>query len=158
MKLAMGVCLFARAAGAGAPPDTGAVLNKLHSWNLTEIEAGKLAQDNGHAPATKSYGKMLVTDHASADQKVMALANEERIDLSAGTPVVGSSDLADLTAGPRFDKRFARSMVDEQKKNIAALTAARDSTTDDNLKKLLTDLIPTLQKHESMAESLERAK
>jgi putative membrane protein len=158
MKLAVGICLFTRAAGAGAPPETADVLNRLHRWNLTQIEAGKLAQDNGHGPATKSYGKMLVADHTSADQKVVALAKDERIDLSASEPVVGASALADLTAGPRFDKRFARSMLDDQKKNIATLTEARDSTTDGNLKKLLATLLPTLQKHEQMAEGLESAK
>jgi predicted outer membrane protein len=35
------------------------------------------------------------------------------------------------------------------------VTAARDSPTDAKLKKLLTDMLPTLQKHERMAESLE---
>ena len=49
-------------------------------------------------------------------------------------------------------------MVDDQKKQIAEVTEARDKTTDAKLKKLLTAVLPTLQKHESMAESLERAK
>ena len=101
---------------------------------------------------------MLVSDHTSADRKVVALAKQERIDLSAGTPVVGSKDLADLSAGPAFDRRFARSMIDDPKKDIAELPAARDSTTDAKLKALLTAILPTLEKHESMAESLEHGK
>jgi putative membrane protein len=154
--LGMGACLFASAARAADPPSTAAVLDKLHNSNLTEIEAGKLAQDNGHSKATKDYGKMLVSDHTSADNQVRALAKEEKIDLSAGTPVVGSSSLAELTAGPAFDHRFARSMVDDHKKAIAEVTAARDTTTDVKLKALLTGILPTLEKHESMAESLKK--
>jgi putative membrane protein len=156
--VAMGAFLFTGGARAADPPSTAVVLQKLHNANLTEIEAGKLAQDNGHSKATKDYGKMLVSDHTSADKQVVALAKQERIDLSAGTPVVGSKDLADLSAGPAFDGRFARSMVDDHKKDIAELTAARDSTTDVRLKALLTALLPTLEKHESMAESLEHGK
>ncbi len=156
--MAMGACLFVGAARAADPPSTADVLDKLHSSNLTEIEAGKLAQDNGHTKATKDYGKMLVSDHTSADKQVVALAKEEKIDLSASTPVVGSKSLADLTAGPAFDRRFARSMVDDHKKEIAEVTAARDQTTDPKLKTLLTAMLPTLEKHESMAESLEHAK
>jgi hypothetical protein len=49
-------------------------------------------------------------------------------------------------------------MVDDRKKEIAEVTAARDKTTDAKLKKLLSDLLPTLQKDESMAESLGKAK
>ena len=156
--VAMGGFLFVGEARAADPPSTAAVLQKLHSANLTEIEAGKLAQDNGHSNATKDYGKMLVSDHTSADKQVVALAKQEKIDLSPGTPVVGSKDLADLSAGPAFDRRFARSMVDDHKKDIAELTAARDSTTDAKLKALLTGILPTLEKHESMAESLEHGK
>ena len=158
--LATGACLFlfVGVVRAADPPSTADVLDKLHKSNLTEIEAGKLAQDNGHSKATKDYGKMLVSDHTSADNQVRALAKEEKIDLSASTPVVGSKSLADLTAGPAFDRRFARSMVDDHKKEIAEVTAARDTTTDAKLKTLLTDMLPTLEKHESMAESLEHRK
>lgn len=160
--LRTGACLFAflfvGAARAADPPRTADVLDKLHNSNLTEIEAGKLAQDNGHAKATKDYGKMLVADHTDADRQVRALAKEEKIDLSAGTPVVGSNSLADLTAGPAFDRRFARSMVEDHKKEIAEVTAARDATTDAKLKTLLTALLPALEKHESMAEGLEHRK
>jgi len=150
--------LFVGVVRAADPPTTAEVLDKLHNSNLTEIEAGKLAQDNGHAKATKDYGKLLVSDHTSADKQVVALAKEEKIDLSAGTPVVGSKDLADLSAGPAFDRRFARSMVADHKKDIAELTAARDTTTDAKLKALLTGILPTLEKHESMAQSLEHGK
>ena len=161
MKLAvmgMGTFLFVGAAGAADPPSTADVLEKLHNSNLTAIEAGKLAQDNGHSKATKDYGKMLVTDQTSADEQVRALAKEERIDLSTSTPLVGSNNLADLTAGPRFDRRFARLMVDDHKKQIADATAARDSTTDAKLKALLTAMLPTMEKHETLAGSLVQGK
>ena len=153
-------CLLVGAAQAADPhpPTTAEVLDKLHNSNLTEIEAGKLAQDNGHSKATKDYGAMLVTDHASADKQVVALAKEEKIDLSPGTPVVGSRSLADLSPGPAFDCRFARSMVDDHKKEIAELTAVRDSTTDAKLRALLTGILPMLEKHENAAEGLEHGK
>jgi putative membrane protein len=159
MGMGMGACLFmGTAQAAEPPPSTAEVLEKLHKSNLTEIEAGKLAQDNGHSKATKDYGKMLVSDHTSADKQVVALAKEEKIDLSPSTPVVGSKDLADLSAGPAFDRRFARSMVDDHKKDIAELTAARDRTTDAKLKALLTALLPKLEQHERLAETLEHQK
>lgn len=46
-------------------------------------------------------------------------------------------------------------MVDDHKKEIAEVTADRDSTTDAKLKALLTAMLPTLERHQNMAESLE---
>jgi len=99
---------------------------------------------------------MLVTDQTSADKQVTALAKEEHVDLSASTPVVGSNELADLTAGRAFDLRFARWMANHQKKKVAEVTSARDNTADAKLEALLTAMLPTLQKHESLAGRLER--
>jgi len=156
--LQVGACVFIGAAWGADPPTTADVLAKLHNSNLTQIEAGKLAQDNGHSQATKDYGKMLVDDRTSADEQVMALAQEENIDLAASTPVVGANRLAELTAGRAFDRRFARSMVDGQQKEIASVTAALYKTKDPRLEDFLAALLPTLQKHESMAKSLEHGK
>jgi putative membrane protein len=156
--VALGACVFAGKARGVDSPTTADVVAKLHNWNLTEIEAGRLAQDYGHSKATKDYGKMLVADQTAADKQIIALAKEENIDLASSTPVVGSNRLADLTAGPAFDRRFARSMVDDQHKQIDEVTAARDRTNDPRLKKLLTTMLPTLEKHASMAESLEHGK
>ena len=150
--------VIAGVARAGDPPSASDVLAKLHTSNLTDIEAGKLAQDYGHSKATKDYGKMLVSDETSADKQVRSLAREESIDLSASTPVVGTNHLADLTAGPAFDHRFARWAVDHQKERLAEVTSARDNTTDAKLKALLTGMLPTLEKHASLAESLASVK
>lgn len=156
--LGMGACLFAGAARAADPPTTADVLDKLHKSNLTQIEAGKLAQDNGHSKATQDYGKMLVSDYTGADKQVVALAKEEGVDVSDSTPVVGTNKLADLSPGPAFDRRFARTTLGQSKKKIADVTAARDATTDAKLKALLTSMLPTLQKHEGLAEKLEHSK
>jgi hypothetical protein len=45
-------------------------------------------------------------------------------------------------------------MLGDHKKDIADVTDARDTTSDPKLKKLLTDLVPTLQKHEETARKI----
>ena len=45
-------------------------------------------------------------------------------------------------------------MVDDHKKDIAEVTEARNNTTDDQLKTLLSDILPTLQKHEDAAQKI----
>jgi predicted outer membrane protein len=92
---------------------------------------------------------MLVKDHSDADKKVNKVAKEEKVDL--GTP---SPKPMEMSAGADFDAKFAREMLDDHKKDIAEVTEARDKTDDLKLKKLLSDMLPTLQKHEETAQKI----
>ena len=135
---------------AADPPSTVEVLGKLHNADQGEIAMGKLAEKEGQSKEVKDFGKMLVKDHTGADKKVAVLAKQEKIDLGKPQPM----GMAEPASGPDFDSRFAQLMVEAHKKDIAALTKARDTTTDDKLKKLLTELLPTLQKHEDTAQKI----
>jgi putative membrane protein len=148
----LGVLLWCAAtASAADPPDTATVLGKVHQSNQKEIAAGKLAQKSGTSRQVKDYGKMLEKDHSAADKKVTALAKQEKIDLPSA-PL--SDDMSNMASDPMFDTKFAREMVDDHKKDIAEVTQARDATADPKLKKLLTELLPTLQKHEETAQKI----
>lgn len=139
---------------AADPPDTATVLGKLHKSNQKEIAAGKMAQKSGKSHDVKDYGKMLEKDHSAADKKVSALAKQEKVDLGAATAADSAGDMSGMASDPMFDKKFAQDMLDDHKKDIAEVTEARDSTADSKLKKLLTDLLPTLQKHEDTAKKI----
>jgi len=59
------------------------VLNEIHNVNALEITLDRLAQQKAESQAIKDYGQMLVTDHESADKKVMDFATTNNIMLSA---------------------------------------------------------------------------
>jgi putative membrane protein len=154
--LAGALALLGGRALAADPPVTADVLTQLHESDRKEIDAGKLAQKQGQSPQVRDYGKMLVKDHTAADKKVADLAKKENLPLTDATPASGAGPdhMKDMAAGSNFDEKFMRDMVEDHRKDIAAVTEARDSTTDDKLKKLLTDLLPTLQKHEDVAQKI----
>jgi putative membrane protein len=157
--LIAGVLLLAggpgRAADPPIPPTTTAdVLGTLHEADQKEVQAGKIAQKDGKSKAVRDYGQMLVKDHRAADDRVAALAQKENVDLMAATPSPGPNDMGTMANGPDFDKKFAQEMLDDHRKAIVALTAARNSTTDPQLRKLLTDMLPTLEKHAAAAQKI----
>jgi len=133
--------------------DTARVLGKLHRANQTEIDMGKMAQDHGTSKGVKDFGKMLVRDHAAADKKVSKLAKDAKVDLKANTPP-SDSHPDTIHTGAAFDNAFARNMLDDHEKDVAEVKAARDSTADPRLKKLLTELLPVLEKHKMTAQNL----
>lgn len=137
---------------ADAPPPTAEVLGKLHRSNLKEIEMGKMARSHGTSKEAKAFGKTLVDDHSAADKKVSKLAKEEKIDLTASTPPAAPEQK--MTMGKDFDVAFGRAMVEDHKKDIAEVKAARDATQDAKLKALLEELLPVLEKHLEIAQKL----
>jgi len=151
----LGLCatILMPAAALAAGPSTAEVLGKLHHSDQHEIEMGKQAEKNGTSKAVKDYGKMLVKDHTAADKKGAALAKKEKIDLTANTPPM-PNEMASIPAGPDFDKKFAQAMLDDHKRDVAEMTKARDATDDAALKKLLTEVVPVLQKHLDTAQKI----
>ncbi|HZL20227.1 MAG TPA: DUF4142 domain-containing protein [Polyangia bacterium] len=148
-----GMLLVVGTAAAATPPATADVLGKLHLANQREIEMGKQAQKNGQSKEVKAFGRTLVKDHTAADKKVVALAKKEKIDLAASTPSA-KDDMPAPAAGPDFDAKFGQMMLDDHKKAIADATDAQSATTDDQLKKLIAEILPTLKKHEELAQKI----
>jgi putative membrane protein len=126
------------------------MLAKLHAVNQRETAAGKLAQEKGESAEMKAYGKMLVVDHTEAERKLAALARRERVDLA----ITGAPDLPEIPPGPDFDGTLARQTMADQQQTIAEVTAARDQLDDPELRALLTDLLPVLQRHEQAAKRI----
>jgi putative membrane protein len=136
---------------AGDAPSTSEVLAKLHRSNLKEIQMGQMAKDHGTLKEVKAYGETLVKDHTEADGKVSKLAKEKNIDLTVNSLPVEQTN---MPMGAGFDAAFARDMVEDHKKDIAEVEAAKSKTRDAQLKKLLEGLLPVLKKHESIAQKL----
>jgi putative membrane protein len=147
-----GVFLAAGTAAA-SPPAPADGLGKLHLSNQKEIEMGKQAQKDGQSKDVKAFGKTLVKDHTAADKKVAALAKKEKIDLPASTPSA-KDDMPPPAAGPDFDAKFGQMMLDDHNKDIGEVTEAQNATTDDQLKKLIAAMLPTLQKHQELAQKI----
>jgi putative membrane protein len=149
---------------AAQPSPTGEpvpaeVLTKLHHSNQMEIEAGKLAQEKGQSKAVKDFGKMLVKDHTAADKKVTSVAKQLKVELPTGAPEMKHEKLekARALSGPEFDKAFTEAMVEDHKEDVEEATLARNKTPNPQLKKLLSELVPTLEKHRAEAEKLNTA-
>jgi putative membrane protein len=153
----------AGAPAAGAPTDSGPapadVLSKLHHANQMEIEAGKLAQQKGHSKGVKDFGKQLVKDHTAANKKVASAAKQLKVELPTDAAPMKHDKLEQTRAltGPDFDRAFVTSMLEDHQQDVAEASDARDRTTNPTLKKLLTDLVPTLEKHRATAEKLASA-
>jgi putative membrane protein len=140
------------------------VLMKLHHIDKEEIEVGQIAQKNGSTRDVKDFGATLVRDHTKADQDVKTLASKVNVDLEAKKAdakhqekqqvMQNKIDQLKKMSGKDFDRAFAQMMVNGHRQAIEMVKDARGTVQNAELKSLLDQLLPTLQKHEDIANDI----
>ena len=135
-----------------------AFLKKAIEGNFAEVSMGDLAQKNGQSDGVKSYGKMLSTDHAAANQKALDAAKELGLNPPTGPNAKQKADYDKMSkmSGVGFDKMFATHMVADHQKDIAEYKKA--SKIKDAAGEYASGQIDTLQKHLDTAKSLKPGK
>ena len=143
------------------------VMAQMHHVNQMEIDMGKLAQTKSTTQAVKAYGKMLVTDHQSADKDLLAMAKKHGQTIPTYKPATEADqkdekDDADMAAhvktlkGADFDKDFLSMMVQGHEKVLAKLDSAMGMVSSDELKTAIQNVKPTVQKHADTARDLQK--
>jgi putative membrane protein len=133
------------------------VLNDLHQANQMEIHLGQLAQSKGSADSVKDYGKTLMSDHQDNDKQVTDLAAKNGIALKPAEPGLMekmSMKKLESLSGSEFDRKFAKDMIDDHKKDIAKMQSAQKSNLPDDVRQLVGNTLPTLQKHLELAQKI----
>ncbi len=143
-----------------APAVSAADKHFLHAASqggLFEIAVGNYAAQNGNSSAVKDLGTHTAADHTAINQKVGAWAESQSVKLSDKPNTKTQAKIDKLTAltGADFDKAYVDALVKAHKADIAAFQKEIDSTSNADLKALLTDTLPTLQGHLKMAEDAQ---
>ena len=135
-----------------------AFLKKAIEGNFAEVSMGDLAQKNGQSDAVKSFGNMLSTDHAAANQEAIDAAKGMGMNPPSGPNAKQKADYDKMSkmSGAGFDKTFATHMVADHQKDIAEYKKA--SKMKDAAGEYASSQIDTLQKHLDTAKSLKLGK
>ena len=130
-------------------------LKKAIEGNFAEVSMGDLAQKNGQSDQVRSYGKMLSTDHAAANQKASDAAQSMGMNPPSGPNAKQKADFDKMSkmSGTDFDKMFAKHMVADHQKDIAEYKKAAKNK--DAGGEYAVGQIDTLQKHLEAARSLK---
>jgi putative membrane protein len=143
------------------------VLAHVHKVNQMEIDMGRLAQRKGSNAAIKDYGKMLVNDHQKSDKNVMALAKKhgQTLPQETATNEMDKSEEKDnmdamkrlqTLKGADFDRELLQIAVQAHEKELSRTDTAIGQVQDDDVKQLLKDVKPVLQRHADQARDLQK--
>jgi putative membrane protein len=133
------------------------ILSKIHTTNQNEIRMAKLALQKGHSPEVKKFAQRMIKDHTMADQKVMKIAKEEGLTLGQYPLTAhqqGQMDKLASTTGTEFDKAYMEANRVGHHKAVDMLKNAEAQTNDPRIKRLVSQLLPTVEHHDQMAEQI----
>jgi putative membrane protein len=157
----------ARASSAAATNNgwtDGHIVGYTTAANAGEIAEGKLAQTKATNAQVKAFAKQLVTDHqamldegkkfAQSNNVMPDTTNSDVTDLMHESQE-GLKDLQGKKAGKDWDKEFLEHEVEGHKKVLDKLQQAAQSTTNQQLKDMLTKASGKVQEHLTKAQDLE---
>jgi putative membrane protein len=122
---------------------------------MAEVQLGQLAQEKGSNDTVKSFGKRMVDEHSKAGDKLKEVASRESITLPTDISAKDQATydrLAKLNGA--FDRAYARDMVKDHERDVAAFQKEANAGKDDSLKSFAAETLPTLQEHLKQAKEM----
>ncbi|HYH56766.1 MAG TPA: DUF4142 domain-containing protein, partial [Anseongella sp.] len=131
---------------------------KAAAGGMFEVQAAKLAKQNGSSDAVKDFADMMIKDHTGVNKKLKEIAGRKNIELPASLPEDKTRKLSALgqLSGEEFDRAYAQEMVSSHQETIALFEEEANSGEDEDLKSLAEETLPTLRHHLAEAESLDK--
>jgi putative membrane protein len=129
---------------------------KAAAGGLTEVELGKLAQQNGQSQDVKDFGAKMVTDHGKANDNLEAIATKDSLTIP-DKPTAEQQAMIDQLSketGKQFDKAYIHAMVKAHVGDKALFTDEIDSAKNPDLKQFAEDTLPVIKDHLAMIEGI----
>jgi putative membrane protein len=128
--------------------------------NLTEIELGKVAQQNASSAEVKKFGQRMVDDHSKIQQELETIG--QKLGAQVPTAPSGSYEKAikDLSkkTGARFDQDYAKDMVKGHEKAVSLFEKQSKKADSEDLRQFASKTLPILQEHLKLARALTPSK
>lgn len=140
--------------GSLSKADQG-ILRQMAIANLSEIEAGKLAQSKSQDEKVKAYAQQMIDDHTKAQGELEQLAQSKGATLPKEPDAKHKAMAKKLSAleGEKFDKQYmAQGGVSDHRNTHKQLQKAEKSAKDPEVKALVTKMIPTVDQHLQTAQ------
>jgi putative membrane protein len=124
--------------------------------SMMEVELGRLAVKRGSSASVKQYGQEMVEDHTRANQELMQLAMQKKVELPTEMSTQNTALIDRLSglSGKSFDAAYKQAMIDSHNQAIALFQAQSQQGQDPELKAWATQKLPNLQAHLKMVNQM----
>ena len=159
IMILLGALLGVQIAYAQAPdPDTTArhFIIMASIGNLQEINSGKLAEQKATKPDVKSFGQMMVSDHSSAEQKLLQLAKTCGYQIPTAATATPPPDLnLSKASGDDFDRMYIHAMVTGHRNTVMMFQSYAIAGKDPKVRAFAQQMLPSLKQHLETIKALD---
>jgi putative membrane protein len=154
--LALSVSLASH--GVFAATDADDFVEDASAKGVAEVEAGKLAEEKGTAADVKAFGAMMVKDHTAANEKLKAIADQKKLEVSTDAELLdkAKSMILELRSAKSFDQAYANNQVKAHEATIEIFEDEIKNGDDAQLKEFATATLPKLKAHLEQAKALAK--
>jgi len=144
--------------GVFAATDADDFVEEASAKGVAEVEAGKLAEEKGTAADVKAFGAMIVKDHTAANEKLKAIADQKKLEVSTDAELLdkAKSMILDLRSAKSFDQAYSNNQVKAHEATIEIFKDEIKNADDAQLKEFATATLPKLQAHLEQAKALAK--
>jgi putative membrane protein len=120
-----------------------------HQSNLTEIAAGKAAQQKATSQKVRDLGQMFITDHTANDAKLRSAAKTLGVTLPGSPNAQQRAALASVSAksGAAFDSAWIASQITGHRQTLAATDTELSNGSDSRVLTLARATRPVVAHH-----------
>jgi putative membrane protein len=139
-----------------APFDDTSFVADAASGGMHEVELGKIAAVKAKDPAVKKFAERMVTDHTKANEALKVAAKAANIPVPDRMNAKNQEEVERFKnyPGENFDRDYAKHMVMDHEKDVAAFTRASKEAKNPQIRDFAAAMLPTLQEHLKMAKEL----
>jgi putative membrane protein len=128
------------------------------SGGMAEVKLGELAQEKGTSDKVKGFSQKMVTDHSKAGDDLKQIAQQQGLNLpeEMSKQDQATYDWLSKLEGKQFDEAYARAMLTDHQKDVAAFEKEASSGKNEALKEFASRTLPTLKQHLKLAHEMAR--
>jgi putative membrane protein len=137
------------------------MMRELAYANISEIEAGKLAQSKSQNDQVKQYAQKMIDDHTTALGELQTLAQAKGVTLPKEPDAKhkAAAKMMSALSSEKFDKQYmAQGGLRDHRNTHKLLSRIQDRATDPDLKALASKTSPVVDQHLKMAQDVAGAK
>lgn len=130
-------------------------VKKAAASGFAEVESAKLALSKSKSEEVRHFAQMMLEDHTAANQELQKFAAAKGITI-ADEPTLkkeAKGYFLEMREGASFDEDYAKAQLKAHTETLELFRKAANSS-DEDLKRFADALVPTLEHHFSLAETL----
>ena len=131
-------------------------VQNMYLGGLEEVRMGKLAVKKATSRELRLLAQNMVARHTLVNQELKKLADKKGLALTPPGALTDEYKTLSNLSGKKFDQKYLAVVVEDHKRIVAAFEKEAGKGGDPNLTSWAAKQLPTLKKHLSMCQNLQK--